>query len=89
MTSPIKAGKTPAKVANLATHSKGLDLNDLTLLGVFGPKDALTALIRMPGGRIKRIKAGDRLGTGVVLAIDMDGVMLSKFGQTQRLFLPG
>ncbi|MBL4767366.1 MAG: hypothetical protein JKY94_06555 [Rhodobacteraceae bacterium] len=89
MVSLIKAGKTPANVANLATRPKGLDLKGLTLLGLFGPTDSLTALVRLPGGKMKRVNTGDRLGGGVVLGIDMDGLVLSQFGQTQRLFLPG
>lgn len=89
MPSSAKAGKTPANVANLATSSQGLDLKGLTLLGVFGPTDTLSALVRLPGGRTKTVQSGDKLGSGTVLGIDVDGLMLSQFGQTQRLSLPG
>ncbi len=89
MPSPAKAGKTPANVAELATLSNGLDLKGPALLGVFGPTDTLSALVRMPGGRTKRVQTGDKLGFGTVLGIDLDSVMLSQFGQTQRLLLPG
>lgn len=88
MPSFVKAGKTPANVADLATHSQSLDLKGLTLLGVFGPTDTLSALVRMPGGRTKTVSAGDKLGSGTVVGIDVDGLMLSQFGQTQRLALP-
>lgn len=88
MTSPVKPGNTPANVASLATRPHDLDLNDLTLLGVFGPSDALTALVRLPGGRMKRVKTGDRLGSSVVMGIDTDGVMLAQHGQTRRLSFP-
>jgi hypothetical protein len=86
---PAKAGKTPANVADLATRSQSLDLTGPTLLGIFGPTETLSALVRMPGGKTKRVKAGDKLGVGTVLGIDLDGVMLSQFGKTQRLNLPG
>lgn len=89
MTSPVKPGNTPANVASLATQSHDLDRYDLTLLGIFGHMDSLTALVRLPGGQLKRVKAGDRLGTGIVLGIDTDGLMLAQYGQTRRLQLPG
>jgi len=89
MTSPTKAGTTPANVASLATQSHDLDRRSLTLLGVFGRTDSLTALVRLPGGQVKRVKTGDRLGTGIVQGIDTDGLMLAQHGQTRRLQLPG
>lgn len=89
MPSPTKAGNTPANVADLATHSQSLDLKGPTLLGIFGPTDTMSALVRMPGGKTKTVQTGDKIGAGTVLGIDKDGLMLSQFGKTQRLFLPG
>lgn len=93
MTSPTKADTTPANVASLATKSldlaDNLDRRSLTLLGIFGQMESLTALVRLPGGRVKRVKVGDRLGTGIVSGIDTDGLMLAQYGQTRRLQLPG
>lgn len=88
MTSPVKAGKTPANVADLATQSHTLDRSELTLLGVFGPVNAMTALVRLPGGRVRRVKTGDKLASGVVMAIDTEGLMLAQHGQTRLLSFP-
>lgn len=89
MTSPIQAGATPVNVANLATQSLDLDRRGLTLLGVFGRTDSLSALVRLSSGQVKRVNVGDKIGSGVVLGIDTDGLMLAQYGQTRRLQLPG
>lgn len=93
MTSPInvdpaKVGKSPVNVGDIATQSHSLDRFELTLLGVFGPVDAMTALVRLPGGRVRRVETGDKLGAAVVMAIDTDGLMLAQRGQTRRLSFP-
>lgn len=83
------AGNTPAKVARLATDSDALDLGGLTLIGLFGPVDDLSALVREPSGRFRRVKHGQKLAAGRVVGIDSDGLMLEKSGRTWRLDLPG
>ena len=89
MTSPTKTGKTPANVADLATQSDKLNRNKLTLLGVFGPANAMTALVRLPNGRVRRIETGDKLAASIVVTINADGLMLAQRGQTRRLSFPG
>lgn len=80
---------TPAKVAALATDSGALSLGKLTLIGLYGPTDDLSALVREPGGRFRRVKRGQKLATGRVVGIDTNGLMLEKSGRTWRLALPG
>ncbi|KAE9629714.1 hypothetical protein [Parasedimentitalea maritima] len=80
---------TNAKVANLATQSETLDQTSLTLMGLFGPAQDLSALMRLPSGRVRRVKRGTRLSSGRVVGIDTHGVLLEKNGTTRRLAMPG
>ncbi len=88
MTSTAQAGRTPAHVARMATQNDVLNRGGTDLIGLFGPKTGLTALVREAGGRIRRVKAGDRLSLGRVLAIDETGVIINRNGQNRRLTLP-
>ena len=80
---------TNATVAQLATQNKALDQSSLALMGIFGPAENLTALIRLPGGRIRRVNRGARLPAGRVVGIDTKGVLLEKNGATHRIAMPG
>ncbi len=82
------AGKTPASVAQKATVKGALRLNEIAVIGIFGPEQAPEALIRMPGGKITRVKRGARLNRGRVAGIDANGVILQTGSQTRRLALP-
>lgn len=57
------------------------------LLGIFGPQNDLNALVRMPGGFVKKIKPGARLRGAIVAAIDSDGIILQRNGTTSRMGL--
>ncbi|MFA3915890.1 hypothetical protein [Ruegeria hyattellae] len=74
-------------VNKAATQRGALKKSALSLLGVFGPKDAMQALVRMPSGRVKTVKPGTRLSGGRVAAIDADGLIVQKNGQAQRMIL--
>ena len=80
---------TNAKVARLATQDKALNQSSLTLMGVFGPAEDLSALMRLPSGRVRRVDRGTRLPSGRVVGIDAKGVLLEKNGATHRLSIPG
>ncbi|PCJ05617.1 MAG: hypothetical protein COB16_15445 [Rhodobacteraceae bacterium] len=80
---------TNAKVAQLATQSKALNQHSLTLMGVFGPAEDLSALMRLPSGRVRRVNRGTRLPSGRIVGIDEKGVLLEKNGRTRRLAMPG
>lgn len=84
-----EAGQTPATPGDLATTPDALEHSGLSLIGLFGPQNALSALIRSPGGRIRRVSAGESLGARRILGIDANGLMLEKNGRATRLSLPG
>lgn len=89
MTPQSRPGETPANVASAATVTADLSPQDPTLLGVFGPEAGMAALVRLPGGRIRKVAAGETLGSGTVVAIDARGLMLRRNGRTERLEIPG
>lgn len=80
---------TDAIVAQLATQDNAFDRKSLALMGLFGPTNNLTALMRLPGGRVRRVSRGTRLVAGRVVGIDAKGVLLEKNGATHRLVMPG
>ncbi|WP_253276798.1 hypothetical protein [Ruegeria sp. 6PALISEP08] len=63
--------------------------NTVSVLGIFGPKSDLRALMRLSSGRVKEVKPGSRVASGTVIAIDEDGIMLRQSGQTKRITIPG
>ncbi|NIZ59421.1 hypothetical protein DL239_00365 [Sedimentitalea sp. CY04] len=80
---------TNKTVARLATQNKVLNQKSLALMGLFGPTNDLTALMRLPGGRVRRVNRGARLLAGRVVGIDDKGVLFEKNGTTHRLAMPG
>lgn len=83
------SARTSAKVAQLATQTNAVNRSNLSLLGLFGPEDSMTALVRLPSGRTRQVQRGSRLSAGLVVAIDAKGVVLSARGGTQLLEMPG
>ncbi|MEM1006153.1 MAG: hypothetical protein AAF496_12750 [Pseudomonadota bacterium] len=78
-----------ATVKSAATQKGALKKSSVSVLGIFGPKSDLHALMRLASGRVKAVKTGSRVGSGVVVAIDEHGVMLRQSGQTRRIAIPG
>ncbi|MES0861056.1 hypothetical protein ABLN87_01710 [Ruegeria sp. SCPT10] len=78
-----------ATVKGAATQKGALKKNSVSVLGIFGPKADLRALMRMSSGRVKEVKTGSRVGSGTIVAIDEHGVMLRQSGQTRRIAIPG
>ncbi|WP_264213123.1 hypothetical protein [Leisingera thetidis] len=89
MENPTHADSTSAKVAGLATQNNAVNRSNLSLLGLFGPEDSMTALIRLPSGRTRAVTRGTRLSQGQVVAIDAQGLVLNQRGETKRLLMPG
>lgn len=89
MASSDTSAGTSAKVAGLATQSNAVNRRNLSLLGLYGPEDNLTALLRLPSGRTRKVQRGSRLPEGRVVAIDAKGLVLSSRGGTQLLEMPG
>lgn len=89
MTNNSPAGAPPGNAAEHATQSDVLTHGKLNLLGVFGTDNDLQALVRLPGGRVRRVAKGARLVAGKVVAIDAGGLMLLKGRRSTRIALPG
>ena len=89
MTNKTDAGRTSASVADLATTPQVLDSGEMILIGLSGGATGYHALVRLPGGRIKKVAAGDRMAWGRVVAIDENGLLYQRSGETTRITLPG
>lgn len=76
-------------VEEAATQAAKIRANTLTVLGVFGPSGDLRALVRLPGGKVEEVSAGDRTRAGEVLGIDAEGLMLRHGGRTRRIGIAG
>jgi len=88
MASPDKTGISHGTPGRMATREGALPHSGLSLLGVFGPADNLAALVRAPGGAIRRVTTGQQLSAGRIVGIDENGLILKKNGRTRRLALP-
>lgn len=77
---------TPDQVAKLATESVHLDKT--ALLGIYGPANKLQALLRLQGGQIVRVSAGDTVGRTTVTAISAEAIALNQKGRNVVLRLP-
>ncbi|MBE1284812.1 MAG: hypothetical protein GJ676_15990 [Rhodobacteraceae bacterium] len=81
--------KKATTVGAIATSSNALNTSSLSLLGVFGAEGRMQALIRLPGGRVRRVEPGDRVSGERIAAIDGDGLVLEHGGKTRRLTVAG
>lgn len=79
---------TSARVASVATIRDGIDLGDLSLIGIFGKSNDRHALLRTSQGRIEKVKRGERVSGWVISSIGDDGVRIQKRSQTKVLRLP-
>ncbi len=81
----MTTSETSSYVAAQATQKDVVRTDQTLVLGVFGHDSALTALVRMPSGRVQKITPGKRLNGRVVRAIDKNGIVVQKNGELQRL----
>lgn len=77
-----------ASVTRQATVSKAIDLRKLNLIGISGSASDRRALVRLPSGRITRVKVGDSIDGGSVTAIDNERLLYQKRGRNHTLQLP-
>ena len=75
-------------VAAAATEKNTLPLDDLALIGVFGPSNDRRALLRHASGRIEQVRPGARVNGRQVIAIDADALVVRVAGGTRRLKMP-
>lgn len=78
-----------ASVARQATVNNAINLRRLNLIGVSGPPADRRALVRLPSGRYKTVKVGDRIDGGTVVAIGDSQLRYQKRGNNTTLEMPG
>ncbi|WP_163850974.1 amidophosphoribosyltransferase [Pseudooceanicola aestuarii] len=84
-----RAAPAQGHAAARATATVGLADGEPVLLGTFGPDRARGALLRVNRGRTLKVKVGDQVSGGQVVAIGDGTMVLARGGQAQRLNIPG
>ncbi|WP_136645886.1 hypothetical protein [Tabrizicola sp. YIM 78059] len=86
----VAAPKIPTKanVAKQATYTKAINLSKLNLIGTYGTDSRRTALIRQSNGRYKKVKVGDKIDGGTIMAITETEVRYQKGGKLLSLKMP-
>ena len=79
---------TSANVANTATIDNGINLRELSLIGVFGTAGAYRALLRKSGGKYQMVGVGDKFDGWTIVAISESKVRVKKGSKTRTLELP-
>lgn len=77
-----------ASVARQATIDNAINLRRLNLIGVYGTPANRRALVRLPSGRYKKLKVGDRIDGGKVIAISDTELRYQKKGRNLTLSMP-
>ncbi|SHE89964.1 hypothetical protein SAMN05444279_11117 [Ruegeria intermedia] len=77
-----------ASVARQATMDNAINLRRLNLIGVYGTPANRRALVRLPSGRYKKLKVGDRIDGGKVVAIGDSELRYQKKGRNLKLTMP-
>lgn len=75
---PAPTLPTNASVAKQATEKNAMSAKKVVLLGVFGTPTSRYAMIRLPSGRVKKVKVGDTVDGGRIAAITADSVKYEK-----------
>ncbi|WP_411351176.1 hypothetical protein PNH50_11985 [Leisingera aquaemixtae] len=79
---------TEASVARRATVNNALNLRKLNLIGVYGTASDRRALVRLPSGRYMKVRVGDRIDGGRVIAIGESQLQYQKGGRNRTLKMP-
>ncbi|MCT4555482.1 MAG: hypothetical protein N4A53_12405 [Pelagimonas sp.] len=82
------SGPTGGSVARAATVRNAINLSKVSLIGVFGTESNRRALVRLPNGKYKKVKVGDRVDGGRVSAIDKSQLKYTKSGRSVTLKMP-
>lgn len=77
-----------ASVARQATQTDVLNLRRLNLIGVYGTASNRRALVRLPSGRYVKVKVGDRIDGGKIVAIGQDQLRYQKGSRSTTLRMP-
>lgn len=81
--------ETPENVADEATQTAQLTLSRVMLIGTAGADQAMSALVRLSGGRIVKVATGDRVDGGQVQFVQPGRMGLMRRGRVETLTLPG
>jgi len=77
-----------ANVAQAATVRNAINLNKISLIGVYGTPANRRALVRLASGKYLKVKVGDELDGGRVAAIGEDDLRYLKRGRNVTLKMP-
>ncbi|MHA6262412.1 hypothetical protein ACXYMO_04350 [Arenibacterium sp. CAU 1754] len=77
-----------ASVARQATLDNAINLRRINLIGVYGTPSNRRALVRLPSGRYKKVKVGDSIDGGRVVAIGDSELRYQKGGRNLTLKIP-
>ncbi|MFT7593193.1 MAG: hypothetical protein ACI8R4_000506 [Paracoccaceae bacterium] len=77
-----------ASVARQATLNNAINLRRVNLIGVYGTPSNRRALVRLPSGRYKKVKVGDTVDGGRVVAIGDSELRYQKSGRNLTLKIP-
>jgi type IV pilus biogenesis protein PilP len=66
----------------------GLSRRSVSLIGVFGAEKDRYAMVRLPNGRMQRVRPGDQVQGARVAAIGQNSVQLTSSGRTTTLGMP-
>ncbi|WP_386682614.1 hypothetical protein [Loktanella sp. R86503] len=81
---------TSTDVGQLAKSKSQIQLDRITVIGLFTGPQGDSALLRMRDGAIEKVTTGDQAGGLTVLAIDATAITLrDRRGQSFQLGLPG
>ena len=75
-------------VARQATIDNALNLRRVNLIGVYGTPSDRRALVRLSSGAYRKVKVGDRIDGGTVVAIGDSELRYQKSGRNLTLRLP-
>ncbi len=65
-----------------------INLKRVNLIGVYGTPSNRRALVRLPSGRYKKVKVGDTVDGGRVVAIGDSELRYQKSGRSLTLKIP-
>ncbi len=85
---PAKTKAAASASGTAATQKVGFSRNSVSLIGVFGGSSDRHALVRLPNGKMQRVRAGDRLQGARVAAVGKDTVQLTGGGKNTMLTMP-
>lgn len=77
-----------ASVARQATERGAINLRRVNLLGIYGTSSDRRAMVRLPSGRLVKVKVGDRIDGGRIVAIGDTQLQYQKGGRNLTISLP-